>query len=90
MNPTLRVSLVAGCIACLVAQAVAHSANAAPPVQLARDGRPQAVLVAGNVAEPVAELEKYLQRIVGRPFPQGQGRQSGAAVYVGLAADFPW
>lgn len=57
---------------------------------IAEDGRPRVSIVVGSVREPVDELQTYLDRITGAEFAVAAERQDSPAIYVGLAADFPW
>ncbi len=57
---------------------------------IADDGGPKVSLVGGSVRESVDELKSYLDRITGADFTIAAERQDSPAIYVGVAADFPW
>lgn len=57
---------------------------------LVKEGKALLPLRAGSVAEPVAELQAYLNKMSGARFAVEKPRKGEAGIHVGLLADFPW
>ncbi|MFT5108014.1 MAG: hypothetical protein ACI9UA_003649 [Pseudoalteromonas tetraodonis] len=61
----------------------------AAPVMLVEDGVARMPIVSGSVAEPVAELRDYLERMTGARFEVMPAGGATRGLHIGLVSDFP-
>jgi hypothetical protein len=59
-------------------------------VTLVKDGVPHLPIASGSTPQPAEEVRRYLEAISGTRLETVAVRERQPAIYVGVAADFPW